>query len=405
MMESPAAGESHMDNSEQLAYALITPYSLFKSRTGGIVGRLLAHARLELVGVKMYVFSDAFVDEYLKVVCPADAEPAVHEAWMRYIDESLRQRNPWGYLPRCMVLLLHGPNAVHHLKEDVIGRFTEQPTGDTVRGTYGDFIRDRSGIIRYFEPAVVTCPDAQLNDHHLRLFADYADSDGGVLTGRIKYDQPDAQVSLVMLKPDNFYRRSRRPGNIIDAFSLTGLRIVGAKLLNMTVAQGEEFYGPLKDQFVTRLKGNVTREIYQRLSESFSFPFTMADAEALADRLAQRNALAEFNRIVEYMTGVNPEDVEPDQKAAASKATCLAMLYEGPNAIEKIRAVLGSTDPTKAEPGTVRSDFGRDLMRNGAHASDSPQDTDRERRIIGLDRNYPGDEFVRTIRDYLKGRQ
>ncbi|MCD6303984.1 MAG: nucleoside-diphosphate kinase, partial [Planctomycetes bacterium] len=62
------------------------------------------------------------------------------------------------------------------------------------------------------------------------------------------------------------------------------------------------------------------------------------------------------------------------------------LLYEGPDAIRKIRTVLGSTDPSKAEPGTVRSDFGRDLMRNGAHASDSPENALRERRIVGLGR-------------------
>ena len=60
---------------DQLAYALITPYSLFKSRTGGIIGRLLAHARLEFVGARMYVFSDAFVDAYKKVICPAGYRP------------------------------------------------------------------------------------------------------------------------------------------------------------------------------------------------------------------------------------------------------------------------------------------------------------------------------------------
>ncbi len=188
-----------------------------------------------------------------------------------------------------------------------------------------------------------------------------------------------------MLKPDNFERRSRRPGNIIDTFSLTGLRIVGAKLFNMTVAQGEEFYGPLKELFVEKLKGNVTKEVYARLQDAFIFPFAMDDAEALADRLAPRNAGAEFNRIVEYMTGVNPDDLDdPAEKAAASRTTCLAMLYEGPDAIERIRTVLGSTDPTKAEPGTVRSDFGRDLMRNGAHASDSPDNAVRERNIVKL---------------------
>ena len=370
---------------DQLAYALITPYSLFKSRTGGIIGRLLAHAKLELAAVRMCVFSDAFIDAYQKVICPGSADPAVAKAWHAYIDRNLRQDNPWKYLPRCMLLLFRGPNAVRHLKDDVIGGFTEQPTGDTVRGTYGDFIRDETGKIHYFEPAVITCPEPDLNDEHLKLLAKYAVSDGGLLTRRIDYGSPDVQVTLVMIKPDNFERRSRRPGNIIDAFSLTGLRIVGAKLFNMTVAQGEEFYGPLKQLFVHRLKGNVTQEVYERLHDAFSFPFTYADAEALADRLAERNATTEFNRIVEYMTGINPEDIsDPAEKAAASRAKCLALVYEGVNAVDKVRAVLGSTDPTKAEPGTVRSDFGRDLMRNGAHASDSAENAIRERHIVGL---------------------
>ncbi len=388
---------------DQLAYALITPYSLYKSRTGGIIGRLLAHARLGFVAARMYVFSDAFVDAYMEIICPKSTDEAIRRAWLKYIDESLRQKNPWGYLPRCMLLLFRGPNAVRHLKDDVIGGFTEQPVGDTIRGTYGDFMRDEAGKIRYFEPAVITCPDPELNDRHLKLFADYAVSDGGVLAGRINYDQPNVQASLVMLKPDNFYRRSRLPGNIIDTFSLTGLRIVAAKLFNMTVAQGEEFYAPLRSLFVDRLRGNVTREVYQRLHEAFSFEFTMGDAEHLAKRLADRNAASEFNRIVEYMTGVNPEDItDPAEKATASRVKCLAMLYEGPDAIEKIRAVLGSTDPLKAEPGTVRSDFGRDLMRNGAHASDSPENADRERKIVGLVKTEADDcDVARIIREYL----
>lgn len=389
--------------SEQLAYALITPYSLYKSRTGGIIGRLLAHARLELVAARMYVFSDAFVDAYQKVVCSPGTEETIKEAWDRYLDESLRPNNPWGYLPRCMLMLLRGPNAVRHLKDDVIGAFTEQPVGDTIRGTYGDFIRDEAGKLRYFEPAVITCPDPDLNDEHLKLFSDYGISDGGVLIGRIEYEGEPVQASLVMLKPDNFERRSRRPGNIIDTFSLTGLRIVAAKVFNMTLAQGEEFYGPLKEIFVERLKGNVTQEVYKRLEGAFSFPFTMADAEGVADALAERNAATEFNKIVEYMTGVSPDDVtDPIAKAAPGKTKCLALLYEGVGAIERIRAVLGSTDPTKAEPGTVRSDFGRDLMRNGAHASDSPDNAMRERKVIGLaETEAETCDVSQIITDYL----
>jgi len=388
---------------DQLAYALITPYSLFKSRTGGIIGRLLAHAHLELVAARMYVFSDAFIDAYQKVVCPPKMDAAMEEAWHGYIDLALRRDNPWGLLPRCLLLLLRGPNAVRHLKDEVIGSFTDLPVGDTIRGTYGDLIRSESGEIRYFEPAVITAPTPEVNDAHLKLFADYAGSDGGVLTGQIEYPDGPPQVSLVMLKPDNFERRSRRPGNIIDTFSLTGLRIVAAKVFNMTVAQGEEFYGPLKELFVEKLKGNVTQEVYNRLHNAFAFPFTMVDAEAAADMLAERNATAEFNKIVEYMTGVNPEDVtDPAEKATASKTKCLALLYEGAGAIDKIRAVLGSTDPNKAEPGTVRSDFGRDLMRNGAHASDSEANAMREREIIDLVRTEAEDcDVCRIIREPL----
>ncbi len=383
---------------DQLAYALITPYSLYKSRTGGIIGRLLAHAELELVAAKMLVFSDEFLDSYQKVICPADMDPKVEKAWHEYIDRSLRQDNVWGYLPRCMLLLFRGANAVRHLKEDMIGSFTEQPVGDTVRGTYGDFILNPDGEVSYFEPAVITCPDPALNDQHLELFAKYAGSDGGVLDGRIEYDQPNVQTSLVMLKPDNFERRSRRPGNIVDVFSLTGLKIVGAKLFNMTAAQGEEFYGPLKGIFVDKLKSNIVKEVHSRMSGAFSFEFTIADAEAVGDMLAERNATAEFNRIVEYMTGVNP-----GTGAIAGRTTCLGLLYEGPDAIEKIRAVLGSPDPTKAAPGTVRSDFGRDLMRNGAHASDSPENAMRERNIIGMAENeIENCDITNLIREHLQ---
>lgn len=389
--------------SEEIAYALITPHSLYKSRTGGIVSRLLANAKLEFVAARMFVFSDEFLDAYKKVLCPAGMEPAVERAWHDYVDANLRQRNPYGLLPRCMVLLFRGANAVRHLKEEVIGSFTERPVGDTIRGTYGDFIRDESGKIHYFEPAVITAPDADLNREHLKLLAQYALRDGGVLAHRMKYDDGEPQVTLVMLKPDNFYKRSRRPGNIIDTFSLTGLRIVGARLFRMTVAMGEEFYGPLKDIFVKKLRFLVSNVVYDRLHDAFGFCFTKEDAEKIGDMFAERNADCEFNKIVEYMTGVDPANVAEKDKAVASDARCLALLYEGPGAIEKVRTVLGSTDPNKAEPGTVRSDFGRDLMRNGAHASDSAENALRERKIIGLadDSELKKCDFIDVIREYL----
>lgn len=391
---------------EEMTYAMITPYSLFKSRTGGIIGRILAHTQLELVGVHMYIFSDAFVDRFKEMILPPGIEPAIGEAWLRYLDNNLRVANSWRYAPRCMVLLFRGPNAVRHLKDEVIGSFTEQPVGDTIRGTFGDFIRDDKGKILYFEPAVITAPTPELARQQLQLLAEHAPSDGRLLTGAIQRDYAsptNLETSLVMIKPDNFERPSRRPGNIIDVFSRTGLKIVGARLFHMTVAMGEEFYGPLKGIFIEKLKGNVAQEVYAQLHNAFAFPFTMHDAETMANLLAERNATTEFNRIVEYMTGVNPDEVvDPAQKRTASRTKCLALLYEGPGAVDKIRRVLGSTDPTKAAPGTVRSDFGRDLMRNGAHASDSAENAIRERRIVGLLEDEPyAAEFREIIQRHL----
>lgn len=389
--------------SEELGYALITPYSLYKSRTGGIIGRLLGNTKLEFVATRMYIFSDEFLDAYKKVLCAPGMDQALKRAWCDYIDQNLRPDNPYGMLPRCMLLMFRGDNAVRHLKEEVIGSFTEQPVGDTIRGTFGDFIRDGAGRIHYFEPAVITGADPERNREHLRLFAEYAMRDGGVLSGRIEHGKGTKQGTLVMLKPDNFERRSRRAGNIIDTFSLTGLRIVGAKLFRMTVAQGEEFYGPLKDIFVKKLKFLVSNTVYDRLGDAFAFRFTEDDAERVADLFAERNATCEFNKIVEYMTGVNPDSISEHQKSTAGSARCLALLYEGIDAIQKVRTVLGSTDPSKAAPGTVRSDFGRDLMRNGAHASDSPENALRERKIVGLLRDSDKDEcdVSKLIYEYL----
>ena len=70
-----------------------------------------------------------------------------------------------------------------------------------------------------------------------------------------------------------------------------------------------------------------------------------------------------------------------------SQAKCLVLIYEGPDAISKIRSVLGPTDPSKAPGGTVRRDFGSNIMVNTAHASDSPESVEREMKIIRIQQN------------------
>ena len=56
----------------------------------------------------------------------------------------------------------------------------------------------------------------------------------------------------------------------------------------------------------------------------------------------------------------------------------VAAVFEAEGAIEKIRKIMGATDPEKAEPGTIRKDFGEDIQRNAVHGSDSPENAEKE---------------------------
>jgi len=387
----------------ELTYALITPYSLLKSRTGGIIGRLLSLAKLDFVGARIYAPSDAFVDRYRATIEAQDVEPVAKAALLQYVDDHLRRPNVLGITNRCVVLLFEGENAVEHLQQDVVGSITLDPRGDTVRGTFGDFVALADGSVRYFEPAVLVAADRQSNLRQLAILRDFDEADGGILEDLVPYPpgvQPE--TTLVILKPENFERRSMRAGNIIDIFSKTGLFMVGMTVLRMSVAQAEEFYRPLRSIFVEKLKANVARTLGEALDPAFEFGIDRAAHEAMAELLKERNAECEFNRIIEYMTGVNPADVPGEaDRDAPGREKCLAVLYQGERAVEKIRERLGATRPSEAVAGSVRSDFGRDLMRNAAHASDSVQSAERERRVIGLWREEGPSEVKRIIERYL----
>ncbi|MHC4915406.1 MAG: nucleoside-diphosphate kinase [Planctomycetota bacterium] len=386
--------------STELAHALITPYSLHKSRTGGIIGRLLAWGKLDLVAARMYAPSDDFVDEYVQTYRDSSLEGKALEDMEAYVGAHLRPGNPTGMSNRLMALFFRGEQASARLHK-VLGPLEQELRGDSVRATYGDLVRDASATTIYFEPAVLSAPDRETERRHLKLLADRALTDGGVVEGAVDLP-PEAQTTLVMIKPDLFAKHSSRPGNIIDMFSRTGLFIVGARLVHLSLNQGNEFYGPLRSIFVDKLKFLVQNRLRERLSDAFSFEISDTDYAAVTDLLKHKNAECEFNQIVQYMTGRDPyTETSPEVAAAPGRSTCLALCYRGLNAIDLIRERLGPTDPGKAEGGTVRSDYGSDLMRNGAHASDSAENALRERKIVGLSGDEPSAE-AKMINEYLK---
>ncbi len=63
----------------------------------------------------------------------------------------------------------------------------------------------------------------------------------------------------------------------------------------------------------------------------------------------------------------------PDVATFMKSTPVVALALSGENIIDQVRALLGPTDSTKAEKGTIRGDYGVDMMINVAHASDSPE--------------------------------
>src|SRR5207247_2012913 len=132
---------------------------------------------------------------------------------------------------RVMLLLFRGEDAVRKVRSVVGNISPERRGGETIRDTYGDIVLDETGQVRYFEPAVLAAPNVEETQLKLKLWANYSDSDGGLLKDTLAYQPGDKpQRTLVLIKPDNFRFPTGRPGNVIDFFSRTGLYIVGIKV-------------------------------------------------------------------------------------------------------------------------------------------------------------------------------
>lgn len=132
--------------------------------------------------------------------------------------------------------------------------------------------------------------------------------------------------SLILLKPDCV--KKAHCGEVIARFEAAGFAIRGVKMI--------------------------------RLSD-----------ETLADHYSHVADKPFFPNIVEFM----------------QSAPVVALVLEGDDVIAKVRGMLGPTNSKEAEPGTIRGDFGEDMMINICHASDSP-----ENGVIEVKRFFRDDE-------------
>ncbi|MDR2101015.1 MAG: nucleoside-diphosphate kinase [Treponema sp.] len=376
---------------QAISYVMVTPYTIAKSRTGGVLSRLLSRLDLELVGAQMIAPDAAFVTEYAGALRKQNLSNDV-TLLADYVEQHFAPSE--GRKHRSLLLLFRGEDPCGKLAAICGHLYPEHQkidsiTGETIRDTYADLIisPEDPAKVTYFEPAVLT-PRTQIwADKDLEMFARFLKGKENIIKN-IQYPDPSRiEQTLVILKPDNWQYASSKPGTIIDMFSRTGLRIVGIKVHRFSLVEALEFYGPVEEALKKKLAPDFGKKARELLEEEFKLPLGQTVEDALTGTFGIEYARYQFSRIIEYMAGTKPGNCAPEDVNNPGTVKCMILIYEGENAIKKIRDVLGPTDPLKAPGGTVRREFGSNVMENTAHASDSPESAEREKAIVKTNEN------------------
>ncbi len=133
-----------------------------------------------------------------------------------------------------------------------------------------------------------------------------------------------SERTLVLVKPDGV--RRGLVGEVVSRLERKGLTLVAMQLRTLDRATAEEHYAEHRER-----------------------PF--------------------FADLVEFITG----------------GPLVAIVVEGPRAVEAVRALMGVTDPVKSAPGSLRGDYALEIGQNLVHGSDSPESAKREVDIF-----FPG---------------
>jgi nucleoside diphosphate kinase len=377
--------------SKSISYVLVTPYTVAKSRTGGVISRLLSQADLELVGAQMIAPDQEFCNEFAANLRRQNY-PNDITLLADYVEGNMGPSG--GRKHRTLLLLFRAEDAYAKLVT-ICGRMhhdnvnVDTLPGETIRDTYADLIISPvdPAKVTYFEPAVMTPRNQKEADEDFQLFSKFLKGQENIIRNIVYPDPSKIEQTLVIIKPDNWTQPSSKPGTIIDMFSRTGLRIIGIKVHRFSLEEALEFYGPVENALQGKLAPIFGKRAKEILERELEIPLDAACEKALTETVGFLYARDQFRRIVKYMSGARPEDCPPDEIKNPGQVMCLILFYEGENAIEKIRDVLGPTDPLKAPSGTVRREFGSNVMENTAHASDSPESAEREQGIVRIREN------------------
>ena len=392
---------------QTLSYVIVTPYSIVKSRTGGVIARLLSRSKLELAGAQIIAPDENFVSEYADTIRRQEPQNLSSEADLlaTYVERNLGPSG--GRRHRFLLLLFRGENPCEKLS-DICGplfpenRNLESLSGETIRDTYADLILDYDDPkkVIYFEPAVLTPRHQELADVNMALLVRHFKNNENVASNMSYPDSAKIEQTMVILKPDNWNYASSKPGTIIDMFSRTGLRIVGTKIFRFSMNQALDFYSPVEPVLSESLAPIIGRKAREILEKEFEFSLSEDTGRILGESFGRKFAREQFLKVVELMSGRRPNTCPADEADKPGNVKCVILLYEGENAIQKIRDVLGPTDPLEAPGGTVRREFGSSTMDNTAYASDSVENCEREKRIVKINEN----SLIPIVEEYLANR-
>jgi nucleoside diphosphate kinase len=319
-----------------------------------------------------------------------------------YIEQSMSPVK--GHQPHFLLLTFVGENPWRKLS-DICGvlfpdpKSLEKNSGETIRDTYADLILDPEDAekIVYFEPAILTPRRKELAIETMTLFARHFRKYENILQNMTYADPSKIERTLVIIKPDNWNFASSRPGTIIDMFSRTGLKVIGTKIFRFSINQALDFYGPVEQALMNKLSPIFGQKAKELLEKEFNLSLNEETGKMLSDCFGREYAKEEFSKIVEFMSGRRLATCPPEQADQPGEVKCMILVYEGENAVQKIRDVLGPTDPLKAPGGTVRREFGSSIMVNTAHASDSTESYEREKDIVRIEEN----SLIPIMEEYL----
>jgi len=154
------------------------------------------------------------------------------------------------------------------------------------------------------------------------------------------------------------------------------------------------------DVLMDKLRGRAGETARKLVEKEFGLTLAGDTEEKLGDLLGPILGRDNWEQIVQFMCGLRPSECPTDKRYEPGSEKCIAIVYEGPQAVRKIRDVLGPTDPSKAPPGSIRREFGSNIMVNAAHASDSVESARREMGIIKLGQE---NMFAKVVEEFYGG--